>query len=172
MSLRDQLRARKRPTLDYDLPIDDAVGAGRALLEAQQRLRAAEALLAVADDEKRAPMQAAVDAEREACEETEAALDACYAHITLTAMKPPDYEVLVGKHPAREGTDDEKFNKETFPRACFLESATELSPIEWEEFLRENFSWIEIQDLFDVAVAVNERLVNRALPKGLMRTRS
>ena len=177
-SLRERLRARERPSLDYELPVGDVIGAQRALEAAEEAHRQAlrhAARIATAEnasDAEQAEAQAAVEAAREALAQAEADLAACYEHIKLTAMPPDEYEALKALHPPRPDTDDTEYNGATFPRECFLACATELTPEEWEPILAENLTYAEREDLFLLAVAVNTRLVNPALPKGSTRTRS
>lgn len=175
--LRDQLRARTRPTLDYELPVGDVAGANLVLAQAQRAFaEARRALGAVdaADDPDgvtAAEKQAAVAEARTQVAEAEEALAACYAHIRLTAMPPDDYEALVALHPPRPDSQDTEWDGTTFPKACFLACATDLTPEEWEPFLTGNLSFAERDDLFYLAQAVNVRLVNKALPKGSTPTR-
>lgn len=159
MSLRDQLRGRARPSLDYELPVGDVGAARRALAVAEETLR----LVLPRSDEGAAE---AVASAREAVAQAEADLAACYAHIALTALPPEEYEALVALHAPRPDSSDTAWNQDTFPRACFLACATELTPAEWEEVLRDNVSHAERNDLFIVAGAINVRLINTALPKG------
>ena len=176
MSLREQLRARERPSLDYELPIGDVFGAKRDLAAAEDAHRQALRLLAKAatgegaGDEEAA--QAAVAETRQAVTQAEQALDACYVHIKLTAMPPDEYEALKALHPPRPDSSDTEYDSTTFPRECFLACATELTREEWEPILRENLTHAEREDLFLLAEAVNTRLVNAALPKGSRSTRS
>ncbi|MEV7804985.1 hypothetical protein AB0O28_18750 [Microbispora sp. NPDC088329] len=177
-SLRERLRSRERPSLDYELPVGDVVGAQRDLAAAEEAHRQAlrhAAKIATAEDAsdaEQAEAQAAVEETRAAVAQAEEALDACYEHIKLTAMPPDDYEALKALHPPRPGTDDTEYNAATFPRECFLRCATELTPEEWAPILRENLTNAEREDLYLLADAVNSRLVNAALPKGSRPTRS
>lgn len=159
-SLRDRLRARPRPTLPYELPVGDVAAARQAVARAEDALRAARFR---SDD----GAEQAVAAAREALTGAEAALKACYETVTLTALPPADFEALVALHPPREGTSDEAWNVDSFPRACFLACApVDLSEAEWESVLAENLSIAERAELYSVAIAVNVRVVTGALPKG------
>ncbi|MBO4272381.1 hypothetical protein [Microbispora triticiradicis] len=180
--LRERLRARERPSLDYELPDGDVLGAKRAVEAAEAELRHALRRLGKASTNT-APenaesasdaveAEAAVAAAREAVAQAEEALDACYVHIKLTAMPPDEYEALKALHPPRPDSDDKEWNAATFPRACFLACATELPPEEWEPILAENLTHAEREDLYLLAEAVNTRLVNPAVPKGSRSTRS
>lgn len=159
MSLRDQLRARQRPSLDYELPLEGVAEARHALAVAAETHR----MVLLRSDEGAAE---AVAAARAAVAQAEADLAACYAHITLTALEPDEYEALVALHSPRPDSSDTAWNQDTFPRACFLACATELTEAEWQPILKTNMSHAERNDLFIVAGAVNVRLVNAALPKG------
>ncbi|MEV7611316.1 hypothetical protein AB0N61_17660, partial [Microbacterium sp. NPDC089320] len=163
-SLRERLRARERPSLDYELPVGDVVGAQRALAAAEedlrQALRRAAKAAAEEDDPGREAAEADVKAARRAVAHQEADLDACYEHIKLTAMPPDEYEALVALHPPRPNTDDKEWDAETFPKAVFLACATELTPEEWEPILAQNLTHAEREDLYYLARAVNLRLVN------------
>lgn len=159
-SLRDRLRARPRPTLAYELPVGDVAAARQAMAGAEDALRAARFR---SDD----AAEQAVAAARETLTEAEANLEACYETVTLTALPPAEFEALVAVHPPREGTGDEAWNIDTFPRACFLACAPgDLSEAEWEAVLGENLSHAERAELYSLAIAVNVRVVSPALPKG------
>jgi hypothetical protein len=108
----------------------------------------------------------AVEAARAAVDKAQEKLDACYEKIELTPLPPDDFEALIGKHPPREDTDDTRYNKATFPTACFLACApADLSEQEWIEFLKSNVSSVERDDLLNLAVGVNVRRVDQAVPK-------
>lgn len=159
--LRERLRARPRPSLDYELPVGDVALAKRAVARAEEAHR----VVAARGDDQDA--EQAVAAARAALERAEADLAACYEHITLTSLPPPEFEALLALHPARPDTGDVSWNADTFPKACFLACAPgEMSAAEWEEVLAENLSSAERTELFMLAVAVNVRLINAALPKG------
>jgi hypothetical protein len=150
----------------------------RAAAHAQVELAEAKLALAKAgagdepDDAAAASAAAAVEAARAQVATAEAGLKACYSSIILTAMPPDDFEMLMAKHPPRPDADDKRYNAETFPKACFLACATQMPPEQWEEILRDNLSYAERDDLYLLAVAANERLINTALPKGSTPTRS
>ncbi len=160
MSRRDRLRGRGRPSATYPLPTGEVAAAARALRLAERAWQ-----LAHLRADEGGP--AAVAAAREALDQAQQTLEAAYETIELTAMAPEDYELLVTKHPPREGTDDEEWNTDTFPVACFLACAPgDMGEQEWEEFLRRNVSWLEKEELLNLAVAVNVRKVDPAVPKG------
>ncbi|MCK2214292.1 hypothetical protein MF672_010885 [Actinomadura sp. ATCC 31491] len=160
MSRRDRLRGRGRPTARYPLPVDDVAAATRALRLAERAWQ-----LAHLRTDEGGP--AAVAAAREALDQAQQALQECYETIELTALAPEDYEQLVAQHPPREGSDDEEWDTEQFPVACFLACAPgDMGDQEWAEFLRRNVSWLERQELLQLAVAVNVRAVDPAVPKG------
>ena len=156
MSLRERLAGRARPTATYRLRIDDTTDAERELSEAQTSL-----LLASTEEEK--------GRARQDINTAQAALDACFEPIVMTAMPPREFEDLVDEHPARKDTDDEAWNTETFPRACFLACApNEMSAEEWDAFLAERCSDGEQIALFTTAIDANLRLPDPSVPKGLM----
>jgi hypothetical protein len=159
-SLRDRLRGRARPSLVYELPVGDVVAATRTLRQAEEAHR----IVQLRSDED---AEEAVAAARAALEQAQAQLAACYERIELVALPPADFEALVALHPARPDSEDVSWNADSFPKACFLACAPqELSAAEWDEVLAENLSLAERGELYMVAVAVNVRLVNAALPKG------
>jgi hypothetical protein len=144
----------------YLLPMDGMAAAAREVHLAEQAWRVS--LLRTGEG-----AEEAVAAARQTLDQAQKALDACYERIDMTALAKPDFEVLVGKHPPREGTTDEKYNAETFPLACFLACApADMPEKEWIEFLKRNVSTVEYDELLLLAVEVNVRRVNPGIPKG------
>lgn len=157
---RDRLRGRGRPSAAYLLPVGNIAAAAREVRLAGQAWSVSQ----LRTDEGAAE---AVAAARQALDQAEEALQACYEEVRLTALAPEDYEALIAKHEPREGTDDELWDTTTFPKACFLACAPgDMSAPEWEDFLTSNVSWVERDDLLNLAIAVNVRQVNPAIPKG------
>jgi hypothetical protein len=156
---RERLLARKRPTVDYQLAVDDDTLAVAELNAAKEALDRAGfrdddgAAQAVAD------AQARLDAARTAVEE-------CYEPVPLTALLPKDFEALVAEHPPREG-HDEKWNNSTFPRACFLkcvDTSGDMSAEDWDAFAAENLAAGERESMFLVAISVNARWPTGSIP--------
>lgn len=156
---RERLLARTRPTDDYQLAVVDVTGAVAELEAAKEALDAAgfrtddAAAVAVAEAEAR-------------LEKSRAAVEACYEPVTLTALPPKEFEALVAEpeHAAREGKD-ERWNGDTFPRACFLACAPDdLTPQEWEEFVDSSLSQGERESLFLAAVRINARWPSGSIP--------
>lgn len=160
MSRRDRFRTRGRPSASYLLPVDDMAAAARAVRLAGERLN----VTYLRRDEDAAQ---AVEQARQGLDQAQEQLEACYEPLVLTALAPDDFELLIAEHPPREGTSDEKYNPETFPTACFLACApADLPEAEWRAFLTSNVSLLERDELLELAVAVNVRKIDGALPKG------
>jgi hypothetical protein len=159
---RERLLARRRPSIDYMLPVVDDTEARAELEEAKAalevaRLRADEgAGQAVADAEKRVA-------------KARRAVESCYEPIHLVALPPVEFERLVAEHPAREG-EEEAWNAETFPRAAFLacvqSGEDDLTPEEWAEWLDANLSQGEREALFLKVLEINARWPSGSLPEG------
>jgi hypothetical protein len=156
---RERLLARKRPTVDYQLAVDDDTDAVAELNAAKEALDRA----GFRDDDGAA--QAVADAEaRLAAART--AVEACYEPVPLTALLPAAFEDLVAAHPPREGRD-EKWDGATFPRACFLacvDTSGDMSAEDWDSFATENLSAGERESMFLVAISVNARWPSGAVP--------
>lgn len=155
---RERLLARKRPTIVYRLPVEDDTAA-LAELEAAKVARELADLREDKDD-------AIKEADRRLARAQKAA-DACYEPVTLVAMRPTKFEELVAAHPARDG-EDEAWNVETLPRACFLASVQsgedDLTTEEWGAFLDDSLSQGERESLFLTALNVNARWPNGSVP--------
>jgi hypothetical protein len=153
----DRLKNRARPSDTYWLQVEPTERAGRALATAKETLQLR--LLAGADED-------ATAAAREAVAAAEAELKACYEPITVTALAPAAFEQLVKEHPPRAGSDDDAWNMDTFPRACFLACApADWDGPEWAAFLDDRLSEAERLRLCNVAVAVNVRVPDPTVPK-------
>jgi hypothetical protein len=157
---RERLLARKRPTVNYQLAVMDDADAVAELAAAKEAL--ATARLRVDEGAE----QATADAEAHLAE-ARAAVEACYEPVTLTALPPVEFEALIAKpeYAARDGKD-ERWNAETFPRACFLSCVTgdDLSADEWLEFVDGSLSQGEREALFLAAVGLNARWPSGAVP--------
>ena len=157
---RERLLARRRPTTIYQLAVEDDAAAVAELNAAKDALSTAR----FRTDE--GAEQAAADAEQRLAE-ARAAVEACYEPVTLTALPPAEFEALVAKpeHAPRDGKD-ERWNAETFPRACFLACVDtgDLSADEWAEFVDGNLSQGEREALFLAAASVNARWPSGAVP--------
>lgn len=159
-TLRDRLRGRGRPSAAYLLPVGNIAAAAREVRLAEQAWRVAQ--LRTGDGAAEA-----VAAAREALDQAEEVLQECYERVELTALAPADFEALVAEHEPREDSDDEEWDSETFPLACFVACAPgDLSAQEWTDFLNSNVSVVERDELLQLAIAVNIRQVNPAVPKG------
>lgn len=167
-SLRARLAERRRPHLPYPLLVDDPTEAQQQLDAARQELRQ---VLIRGDDTIAA--QAAVA-------QAQADLDGCYAHITLTALRPADYEALIAAHPptvvqAAE-TPPQIWNPDSFRPALLAACADgDMTADDWTSFLAERCSQGERQGLYVAALIVNEqeRIAEPlVLPKGWTTNRS
>ena len=156
---RERLLARKRPTVDYQLAVEDDADAVAEMAAAKDALAAAGfrtdegAAVAVAEAEARLA-------------KARKAVEACYEPVTLTALPPVEFEALVAKpeNAPRDGKD-EKWNADTFPRACFLACAPgDLTSQEWEEFVDSSLSQGEREALFLTAIGLNARWPSGAVP--------
>lgn len=88
------------------------------------------------------------------------------------AMNAIKFEELADEYPARPGTDDEAYNRDTFPpevfKHCLIEPAYDtLTKEEWEAFFDE-CSNKERRLLLHTAVASNLRNIEPLNPKDLM----
>lgn len=159
MSLKKRLTGRALPSFTYRIRVDDTSAAEKALTEAQAEFQLAH----ISGDADR------IDTAKKAVVDAEKALNSCYEAIVLTAMRPDEFEALVDAHPVRQNTDDEAWNMSTFPKACFLACAPkDLTTEEWDTFLSESCSEGERTSLFNAAIAVNVRIPDPTVPKGLM----
>jgi UDP-N-acetylglucosamine:LPS N-acetylglucosamine transferase len=157
---RERLLARKRPTVDYQLAVVDDADAVAELAAAKDALATAR----FRDDEGAG--QVVTDAEARV-EKARKAVEACYEPVTLTALPPVEFEALVAKpeHAPRDGKD-ERWNAETFPKACFLACVTgdDLTGDEWAEFVDGSLSQGEREALYLAAVSINARWPSGAVP--------
>lgn len=159
-SRRERLLARRRPSTVYHLAVEDDVPAVAELNAAKDELDTAKFRTDDGADEAVAGAEERLAAAREA-------VDACYEPVTLTALPPAEFEALIAKpeYAAREGKN-ERWNGETFPRACFLEcvDTADLSADEWAGFVDSNLSAGEKESLFLAAIGVNARWPSGAVP--------
>lgn len=159
-----RLAQRKLPTLSYPLLVDDP---GQATAAWQDTAAAARQIMLRHDpgSPECAAAQADVDAAR-------AAVDACYATITLTALEPAAFEQLLDAHPpTKDQADaDEAYNVDTFRPALLAVCATpRRTPGDWEQFLASRLSHGERQGLWVACLAINQStrpVESVALPKG------
>ncbi len=164
MSQRERLLGRQRPSDTYTLRVEDDSEPRRRLWEARTTLRLLQ------DGE---PDPEAARLAQDAVAEAEEQVAACYEHIVVRAMRPTDFEALIGEHKPREGTDDQTWNQDTFPEACFLACAEgEMSGADWQAFFAGNVSDAEQLDIYNTAIRVNARVQDATLPKDWTRTRS
>lgn len=156
---RERLLARKRPTLPYQLAVEDDTAAVAELAAAKDALDTAR----FRDDDRAEQAVAEAETRLQAARE---AVAACYEPILLTAMEPKAFEALAAQpeHAAREGKD-EKWNATTFPRAVFFECAPDdLSREEWEAFVEERLAAGEREALFLAALGINARWPSGSIP--------
>lgn len=163
-SQRARLRGRSRPTAECKVSIDDTRAAERELAEATTAL---QLLLFGGGGEELAGARERVEAAREA-------LEACFETIVCMALPPAEFEALIDAHPARKDhPDDDAWNVDTFPRACFLACAPDvMSRSEWEEWLDVQVSDGEQAKLYNTALEANVRAPDPSVPKGSMGTLS
>jgi hypothetical protein len=156
MSLRDRLLSRPLPTAEYRLRVDDPSEAQGAVAAAKQLVQ----LATLRDDTDQLVLA------QEAMSKAQTMFDACFVVVTVRALPPGEFEALAKLHPAREGTDDQAWNAETFPKACFLACAEgDLTEQEWEQVLAQNVSEAERAALYTLACAINVRVPDPSVPK-------
>ena len=159
-SRRERLLARTRPAVDYQLAVVDDIAALAEMAEAKEALDTAQ----FRDDDN--AEQAVADAEARVAK-ARAALESCYEPVTLTALPPAEFEALVAKPEfAPRGGKDERWNSETFPRACFLAcvSTDDLTTEEWAEFIDGQLARGERESLCLAAVGLNARWPSGSVP--------
>lgn len=157
MSLREKLLNRQRPSVTYPLQVRDTAEAAKRVEEARGAVRLTQL---------RGDAQQVAKAKRE-LKQAEKALDDCHVEIVIRALPPAEFEELVKAHPPRKDTDDEAWNIETFPRACFLACVEgDMSEQDWDRFVEENCSQGERESLRLAALAVNTRIPDPSVPKG------
>ncbi|GIH76136.1 hypothetical protein [Planobispora longispora] len=156
MGLRDRLQGRPRPTASCRIAVVDTREAEQELTEAGAALQ----VLVFAGGGEELP------AAKDRLSAARAALAACFETVVCAAMPPDEFEALVDAHKPRKDTDDEAWNNETFPRACFLECAPgEMTRQEWEEFLRTQVNDGERTLLYQTAIRANIRVPDPNVPK-------
>ena len=147
MGLKDRLATRKRPSTAYALRVDDDTAARTALVTAQ----------------------ASGDPTRIA--EAEAALDACYEQLTITALPPVELEELLKQHPptdAQRAAGHTTFNPDTFVAALLAACiASDVSEAEWMEYTTKGAMTAgETNSLFNDAWDINYRVLDQNIKKG------
>ncbi|MCW2767777.1 MAG: hypothetical protein JWO11_3736 [Nocardioides sp.] len=166
MSLRDRLLNRPRPFDTYPLRVDDDT-------EARKGVEQAWTLLRLLQYQGEAADESAVRSAKQDLEQAESVLAACYEPVTLRAMRPGDFETLIGRHKPREGTKDQAWNLDTFPRACLMECVeSDLTPQEWDQVWADVLNHGEQGELCNAAIRVNVRAPDSTLPKGWTQTQS
>ncbi len=156
MALKDRLMGRERPTATYWLQVSDSSEAEAAHTAARTALQ----LRTMIGDEQ------GIQEAGETLAAAQAALKACFEPIVCTALPPAEFEALVDAHKPREDTDDDAWNMDTFPRACFLACAPpEMSVSEWEQFLDASVGSGERTKLYNTAINANVRVPDPTVPK-------
>lgn len=174
MSQKERLKHRKLPSVTESILVDDPTNALRSFQRAQ---RVWEHAVRSGDAEQVNRTQAALT-------RAEKKLDTCYEHIVLRALRPKEYEELIGEHPptpeqvaeAPSPHERPQWDRETFRPALLAACAeNDMTAEDWVEFIEEHAATGEGNKLFVAAIAVNEsvRLPEAAmLPKGSALTRS
>jgi hypothetical protein len=175
-SQRDRLLARPLPSLSYPILVVEPDEA-RAAVEAHRAAR--QALLRA---EEGTPAYVAAEA---GLAEAQAAADACYETVTLTALAPADYEALKSLHPPTatqvaaaeaEQLRPPDADPDTFVPALLAASAagSDMTAEHWSTFLAEHCSDGERQELRVAVLGLNERArwADPMLPKGSITMRS
>lgn len=157
--IRDRLKSRKRPTATCRIRVDDTT-------EAEAELKKVLTEIGIITSRGEDVEESLLSQAQQASE----ALESCYVSVTLSALPLEDLEALIAENPPKEDGKD-RWNPDTFPRACFLACAPDvLTSEEWEEFLDKQCSDGERFELYAAAVAVNERAPRGLLPKALRAT--
>ena len=155
---RERILARRRPSVAYELLVEDDTAAVAEMVAAKEALDVARFRT---DD---GAQQAVTDAEKR-LEKAREDVAACYEAVPLIALPPAAFEALLAEHPPRED-EDEKWNDLTFPRACFLACLDDsnVTPEEWAEFVDANVSQGEREHLFRTAMNLNARWPSGSIP--------
>jgi hypothetical protein len=153
MGLKDRLAARKRPSTSYSLRVDDDTAARAELAAAQQY---------------RSPTGSS-DAGRVAA--AQAAVDACYEQLIITALPPVEMEALLAAHPATDAQrakDKAVFNSDTFVAALLAACIdSDVTEADWHEYTTTgSMSTGETNALFAAAWEINYRDPSPSIPKG------
>lgn len=157
---RERLLARRRPSIVYQLAVEDDTEARAEFDAAKDALNTAQ--FRTDDDAE----QAVTEAQRRVTK-ARRSVEACYEPVTLTALAPAEFEALIAKpeYAPRDGKT-EQWNAETFPKACFLACVDtgDLSVDEWEALVDGALSQGERESLFLAAVGVNARWPSGSIP--------
>lgn len=146
MSLKDRLATRKRPSITYQLRIDDDTVAQSELVAAR-----------VADDEGRIVA-------------AQSAVEACYEQVTITALPPAELEELLQANPPPPAEQGKKlFNPVTFVPALLAVCVQADPPVteeDWAEFTTTGAMTAgEVAGLFNTAWELNYRIPDPNLGK-------
>lgn len=162
--LRDRLLQRERPVTFYPVrvaSVEETEGAERALALAKQAARG------VREDDKAAATKA-----KKLVEDAQSRRDACYERVPLRALPPAEFEAIGDAHPAAgddASADAKRAQDETYLHAVFLATVEgDLTEEEWTQFVHQNLSTGERNDLYNLAIAINGRVraLDPSVPKG------
>lgn len=145
MSLRERLAARARPTASFHLRVDDDTSAQADLVAAQ----------AVGLPERITAAQAAVEA--------------CYERLELSALPPADMEALLEAHPPTpDQPGNTMFNQATFVPALIAACVdSDMGEDDWAEFVAKGpITRGEVLALFNACWDLNHRTPDINLKKG------
>jgi hypothetical protein len=176
-SPRERLLGRPRPSLPYPILVVDPTAARAELQQVERRVRQDMLRHGEGSDAYQA---AAADLAA-----AQAAVDACYERVVLTAMEPAAYEQLKADHPptaeqqaAAKAAGELPLDCDTasFVPAVLAASGEPQMPAEdWTELLERRMSDGERQELRVVVLGLNERsrfAEPVVLPKGSTTTPS
>ncbi|MGV9535016.1 hypothetical protein ACWEU6_21850 [Streptosporangium sandarakinum] len=165
MSLRERLQRRALPSDVWWVridPLEVVSKAKEALEEAEDALRVVQ----VTAEEGTSELAAAT----ERVERARTAVAACYEQVTVLALDPAEYEALLTEHPPRE---ERAAWGPGFGRALLLAGVQgDLAREEWVVFLDSKLSHGERVEAYNLALAVNVRVLDPGIPKGWMPTLS
>ncbi|MGW4426434.1 hypothetical protein [Streptosporangium sp. NPDC004631] len=143
-------------------PLDVVAKAREALEEAEDALR----IVQVTAEEGTPELVAAT----ERVERARVTVAACYEPVIVVALDPPEYEALLAEHPPKE---EKAAWGPGFGRALLLAGVQgDLDREEWAIFLDSRLSHGEQVEAYNLALAVNIRVLDPGIPKGWMPTPS
>lgn len=159
---QQRLLKRKLPQLVHHLRAvepDQERAARQAAEDARERLSIASMRIDERADDAITAAQAELD-------QANAELAACYEPVTIQALPPAVFEVLVAEHPKREGKE-EAFNGETLLPELFLRCVRgELTREQWETEVIPQLANGELVAMQTKALEVNGRYSDGLIPKG------
>jgi len=147
-SLREQARQAKPRTEHYDIPLvdhDEAVEAGKALVEAKRDLDIAER------------MDTDVDKARAACEAAQARWDECFRRVTFTGLPVKQVDELVNSH----GVD---YLYHLAEASCV--NGEDMTAEDWKDLCENVWPSAQTQEFMLAVANASQRPYSEGIPKG------